>query len=63
MYNHGEKIAKMCTLCDHDKKAQKQERTRPSVERRRTSSEKRYNEFVKQLYKSKKNRIKARTTY
>ena len=30
------------------------ERTKPSVERRKTKAEEKYNDFVKQLYKKKK---------
>ena len=43
------------TLLIGKEKEEKKEQAKPSVERKKTSQEKKYNEFVKQLYsKSKK---------
>jgi hypothetical protein len=49
MYNSKSLISLVDTIEEEKKK----ERAKPSVERKGYSSEKKYNEYVKQLYKSK----------
>ena len=41
-------------LIDPEEEQIKKERNKPSVERKNTPNEKKYNEFVKKLYKQKK---------
>ncbi len=41
-------------LIDPEEEQVKKERNKPSVERKKTPNEKKYNEFVKKLYKQKK---------
>jgi hypothetical protein len=51
MYNS---LNGLCDLVDTIEDEQKKERSKPSVERKGFPSEKKYNEYVKDLYKSKK---------
>lgn len=44
-------------LIDVDIETAKKERERPSVERKKTNNEKKYNEFVKKLYRKKNNKF------
>ena len=58
MYNS---LNGLCDLVDTIEDEQKKERSKPSVERKGFPSEKKYNEYVKDLYKSntfKKSNIK-----
>tara|TARA_R100001463_G_scaffold101917_1_gene156339 strand:+ start:3010 stop:3183 length:174 start_codon:yes stop_codon:yes gene_type:complete len=41
-------------LIDPEEEQIKKERNKPSVERKKTPNEKKYNEFVKKLYKQKR---------
>jgi len=43
----------MAPIIDEKQEERKKERSKPSVERKGYSSEKKYNEFVTQLYKNK----------
>tara|TARA_R110002020_G_scaffold143254_2_gene315477 strand:- start:1175 stop:1357 length:183 start_codon:yes stop_codon:yes gene_type:complete len=51
----------LLTLLDTIEEEKKKERSRPSVERKGLLSEKKYNEYVKDLYKSKKYKTKNKT--
>jgi len=51
MYNS---LKGLCDLVDTIEEEKKKERSKPSVERKNYPSEKKYNEYVKDLYKSKK---------
>ena len=58
MYNS---LNGLCDLVDTIEDEQKKERSKPSVERKGFPSEKKYNEYVKDLYKTntfKKSNIK-----
>ncbi len=50
MYNS---LNGLCDLVDTIEEEKKKERAKPSVERKGFLSEKKYNEYVKQLYKTK----------
>ena len=54
MYRAYTELYKMAPIIDQEAEERKKERSKPSVERKGYSSEKKYNEFVKDLYKSKK---------
>jgi len=56
MYNSKSLISLVDTIEEEKKK----ERAKPSVERKGYSSEKKYNEYVKQLYKSKQYKKKRK---
>ena len=45
------KLPNMHNIVDKEEEKKKEERSRPSVERRKTPNEKKYNEFVANLYK------------
>jgi len=53
MYNSKSLISLVDTIEEEKKK----ERSKPSVERKNYPSEKKYNEYVKDLYKSKKYKL------
>ena len=46
------------TLLIDKQEKEKKEQAKPSVERKNTSQEKKYNDFVKQLYSKSKKKIK-----
>ena len=48
------KIISPYDLIDPEEEQIKKERNKPSVERKKTPNEKKYNDFVKKLYKQKK---------
>jgi len=41
-------------IVDKDEEEKKKERNKPSIERKKTPNEKKYNEFVASLYRNKK---------
>lgn len=57
MYNS---LNGLCDLVDTIEDEQKKERSKPSVERKNYPSEKKYNEYVKQLYKTKQYKKKRK---
>ena len=50
----------LMSLVDTFEEEKKKERAKPSVERKGYSSEKKYNEYVKQLYKTKQYKKKRK---
>jgi len=60
MYRAYTELYKMAPIIDQEAEERKKERSKPSVERKGYSSEKKYNEFVKDLYKSKMYRSKKK---
>ena len=60
MYRSYDSLYRMAPIIDEKQEERKKERSKPSVERKGFSSEKKYNEFVKDLYKSKMYRSKKK---
>jgi hypothetical protein len=60
MYRAYTDLYRMGQIIDEKAEQQKKERSKPSVERKGFSSEKKYNQFVKDLYKSKMYNLKKK---
>jgi hypothetical protein len=58
MYRAYTDLYRMAPIIDEQQQEKKKERSKPSVERRGYSSEVKYNQFVKDLYKSKMYNLK-----